>query len=64
MVEFLGRVELLLMPLAPVMLLLVLQLLFVTDDEQEGCRDDNPEPLGGVNTELFEDEFEVEELDC
>jgi len=63
-VEFLGRAELLLMPPPPVMLLLVLLLLFVIVDEQEGCRDDNPVTLGGEKTELFEEVFGTEELDC
>lgn len=64
MVEFLERAELLLMPPPPVTLLLVLMLLFVTEDEREGSKDDNAVPLGGGNTELFEDVFETEELDC
>lgn len=62
--EFLGRAELLLMPPPPVTLLLVLMLLFVTEDEQEGSRDDNPVPLCGGNTELLEDVFGIEALDC
>lgn len=62
--EFLGRAELLLMPPLPITLLLVLMLLFVTEDEQEGSRDDNPEPVGGGNTELFDDVLGIEELDC
>lgn len=62
MVEFLGRAELLLIP--PVTLQLVLMLLFVAEDEQDGSRDDNPLPLGGGNTELFEDVFGIDELDC
>lgn len=64
MVEFLGRAELLLMPPPPVTLQLVLMLLFVAEDEQDGSRDDNPVPLGGGNTELFEDVLGIEELDC
>lgn len=62
--EFLERVELLLMPLPPVILLLVLMLLFVTEDEQGGSRDDNPVPLGGGKAELVEDVIGAEELDC
>lgn len=62
MIEFLGRAELLLMPLPPVTLQLVL--MFVAEDEQDGSRDDKALPVAGGNTQLFEDVLDIEELDC
>lgn len=62
--ELLGRAELLMMPPTPVTALQLELMLFVTEEEQEGSRDDNPVPLGEENTELFEHVLGIEELEC